>query len=480
MYDNDEYKVKNGNNRSYKTIIIIIITVLLLFILYRLFFVHKDLVISYRALTDKPINVNLSVYYEVEGKYFDRILLPDGTISKESTGTISISENGTYKFIAYNSSNNVYEKEFNVNNIDKELPVGSCEATLTNVDTKIVVNATDNNKIAKYTYFDDKKEIGVSLSNEYVNKEKTTANISVNVYDEAGNSNVIKCNIINNAYKEPIIPLANENVVYKGESETLKFYIINKSGYYLTRIWAMDPYSQLNKAASPEYGVKMYTPKNLLDKEVVNNNLQDKLVIGFNTSGFYLKDTYDASSVSKYPAYDKTSVGTIVINNGQVIRNSYDKAYKQWYIMGITKDNKMTLFEDNKASTQAEIVSKQQWAQTVLDSGIRNTFTFAGPVILNGRRVSSFSSSMPYNGNNDDIGLQLMCQIDDNNFALFTASKAKRNTAISVFESIGCQTATNFDGGGSIAILYKEKHGTEFQKVIGGARQMPEVGYFTE
>ena len=479
MYDSNEYMNKYENKYKYKYIVVTIVIAILLFLLYRIF-INKNLTITYKLITNNPVNIDLTAYYEVEGKYFDKIILPDGSSSKLNKGTFTVSENGTYKLVAYNSSNKIFEQEFTVNNIDKEVPVGICEATLTNIDTKIVVNATDNNIITKYEYIDDEKVMGVSLTNEYVNNNKTSTNIIVKVFDEAGNSNELKCNIINNAYFEPILPDTNENVLYKGETETLKFYIINKSGYYLTRIWALDPYTQLNKAASPEYGVKMYSPRNLLEKTVISDNLQDKMVIGFNTSGFYLKDTYDASSVTAYPAYDKTSVGTIVINNGQVIRNVYNHAIKQWYLTGITKDNKMVIFEDNKAKTAEEISDKQKWSQTVLDSGIRNTFNFAGPVILNGQRLTNFSPSMPYSDNNSEIGLQLICQINDNNFALFTASKAKRNTAINVFESIGCQTATNFDGGGSIALLYKERNSTTFQGVIGGSRQMPEVGYFTE
>ena len=479
MYDSYEYMNKYGNKKGYKYILIFFVIVILL-LLFFLFFKNRDLTITYKLITNNPINTDLTIYYNVEGKYFDKIMLPDGNISNSNNGTFTISENGTYKLKAYNSSNKLFEEEFVVNNIDKEIPMGTCEATLTNVDTKIVVDAKDNNGITKYEYIDDEKKLGVSLKNEYTNNGKTSTNIIVKIYDAAGNSNELKCNIINNAYFEPILPNTNENIVYKGETDTLKFYITSKSGYYLTRIWALDPYTQLNKAASPEYGTRMYTPRSLLEKTMVSNNLQDKMVIGFNTSGFYLKDTYDASSVTAYPAYDKTSVGTIVINNGQVIRNVYNHAIKQWYLTGITKDNKMVIFEDNKAKTADEITEKQKWAQTVIDSGIRNTFNFAGPVILNGKRLQSFSPSMPYTDNNSEIGLQLICQINDNNFALFTASKAKRNTAINVFESIGCQTATNLDGGGSIALLYKERNSSTFQGVIGGARQMPEVGYFTE
>lgn len=479
MQDNNEY-INNNSSKKYFKYIIIIAIIGLLFLCLKLFKSGSNINITYKLMTNKIINQDLAVYYEVNGNKFDRIILPDGKTSYDNTGTVSISQNGTYRFVVYDKANKTYEKDFTVNNIDKEKPTGTCEATITTTNVKIIVNAIDNNKIVRYSYLDGEKTIGNSLSNEYTYNNKTSVDINVGVYDEAGNIGEIKCNVINNSYYEPILPNATDNIVYQGETDTLKVYVVKSGDNYLTRIWALDPYSQLNKAASPEYGVNMYSPKSLLNKAVANNNLYDKMIIGFNASGFYLKDIYDAASVAKYPAYDKTSVGTIVINNGYVFRNAYNKAYKQWYIMGINKDNKMVVFEDNVASSQAEIDNKKIWAESVINSGIRNTFTFAGPVIANGQRLTEFSSSMPDNSNTGKKGLQLICQINNNNFALFSSKSATRNTAIDVFASIGCQDAVNLDGGGSVALFYKDKNSSEFNPIIGGTRQMPEVGYFQE
>ena len=52
-------------------------------------------------------------------------------------------------------------------------------------------------------------------------------------------------------------------------------------------------------------------------------------------------------SVKKYPAFDKTSVGTIVITNGQVVRNAYTKAYKTWYTVGVDPSNTLRIFTAN-------------------------------------------------------------------------------------------------------------------------------------
>ena len=442
---------------------------------------NYKLAIDYQINNSNITNKDVMVTYTVSGESFLEVLLPNGTKSRENIGTITISANGNYLIKAYNIRNEEIVKEISITNIDKELPVGKCEAVIKNKNTEINVEATDNNKIIKYEYYDNNKLLSSNEVSTYSTTNVTSKIIMVKVYDEAFNVKDINCNVVEKKYMDPIKPNASDNVIFQADTETLKAYIIKNNSYYITRIWAMDAYTQLNKAASPSYGKELYKPVSLVQKAMNSDtSLINKVIIGFNTSGFYLKDTYDAGSVNRYSLYDKTAVGTIVINNGTVIRNKYDKAFKQWYLMGINKDNQMVIFEDNVASTDAEISNKQMWSQTVINSGIRNTFSFAGPVILNGQKLTSFSKSMPDNTNTTKKGLQLICQIDDNNFALFTAKSETRNTAINVFLSMGCKTATNLDGGGSVALFYKEKNRQTFTTVLGGGRELPEAGYFTE
>ena len=409
-------------------------------------------------------------------------MLPNETKSTDLTGTIKVSQNGVYIIKAYNVRNEEFTKEISINNIDKEKPIGTCKAVLKTKNTIITVEAKDNNKINKYEYYEKNKVLTTSDKNSFTTKSSTSKNIKVKLFDEAGNTNEITCSIKEEKYLDPIKPKSSENVIFKMETDTLKAYITKKSNYYITRIWVVDAYSQLNKAVSPSYGKELYGPIELVKMEMSNKKLQNKAILGFNASGFYLKDRFDANSVSRYPAYDKTAVGTIIINDGKLIRNTYNKAFKQWYIMGINKKNQMVIFEDNVASTTKAIEEKKAWSQTVINSGIRNTFTFAGPVILNGKKLTKFSKSMPNYTNDQLKGLQLICQINENNFVLFTAGidKAKRETAINEFVSLGCQTATNLDGGGSVALFYKEKNSQTFKKIVYTGRSLPEAGYFTE
>ena len=259
----------------------------------------------------------------------------------------------------------------------------------------------------------------------------------------------------------------------KEETETLKVYINKVNSYYVTQIWVEDPYRQLNKYDSPQYGSSLYKPSALLQRAIAERNLSNKLVVGFNASGFYLRDTYDAASVNYYAPYDRTSVGTLVITDGKVVRNVYDKSYKTWFIAGVDSSGTFRIFTDEKTSDTS---SKKVWSDKVIGS-IRNTFTFASPLVLDGS-ASNITTSMPSPGS--ALNRQAMCQIDKNNFILITGSGLTRNDMITIMLQAGCKNGTNFDGGGSIALLFKSKDGNNIEAIIGNGRSLTEVGYFSE
>ena len=431
--------------------------------------IDYNLIINLETSTKVKTNRDVTIDVKVDGDTFTSLTLPNGEVVNSNIYSYKVSENGTYEFIATNEKNEKFTKDIEIDNIDKVAPTGSCQAIVQNKNTIITVNSNESNII--YSYYDNNTQLASTDKSTYTTDNKTSLIIKVILEDEVSNSSEIKCSITDKRYHEPLIPNSNEKIVYHGDSETLKTYIINRNTYYLTYIWVKDAYTQLNKSQSPEYGVNLYYPRELMNK--VSNT--SKIMVGFNASGFYLKDTYDASSVNAYSKYDRTSVGTLVITNGQVVRNAYNYAVKTWYIVGVNKENKLLVFDDLKSDNANE---KQAWSQSVISSGIRNTFTFAAPLLKNGVRTN-ITTSMP-GANNTKKGLQIICQVDENNFLLFTSRDETRDKALDEFTKLGCQTAMNFDGGGSIALLYKDKNSSEIKNVIGGNRQLPEVGYFTE
>ena len=286
-------------------------------------------------------------------------------------------------------------------------------------------------------------------------------------------------------YLDPIKPPSTDNVIKSEETDTLKVYITEAKGYYLTRVWAKDPYTQLNKQNANPYGSTLTKPSALLQTAMNEKSLSNKLILGFNASGFYLKRSdgsgYDTHCVNHNPAVNKTSVGTLVITDGKVIRNAYEKGdLITWFIAGVTKDNKMVVFQDTKIS-ETNTTDKKAWADSVISSGIRNTYTFAAPIIENGQKTNwnNNNSRMP-GSNSSNKGLQMFCQINANNFAFFTSSSSTRNIGIDVFLNMGCKTAVNLDGGGSVALLFKPSNSTTITTIVGNGRNLPEVGYFSE
>lgn len=434
-----------------------------------------NLILSYDTkLTNKEISVSI----KVEGSTFDYLVYPNKVVTTNSTSTYIIKENGTYTFLAYNKSGKEFKKEITITSIDLVKPTGSCTATINNSSTNIMVSNL-NKQIDTFTYYDNTKVITTTTTKSYNYNLKTSNNVFVNLKDLAGNTNLISCKIIDNSFYSAITPLTGENVILERSTSTLKVYVSKYSNYYLTRVWVRNPYSQLNKFDSFEYGTNLYRPSVLLKGANDTYNLKNQFLLGFNASGFYLKDKYDAESVNKYSKYNKTSVGTLVITNGKVIRNYYDKSFKTWYIMGIDKNNQMRLFTDSKATTSSEINEKKVFSNTVINSGIRNTFTFAAPLILNGVRTN-IRTSMPDPNNNTLKGIQTICQVNDNNFVLITSTSMKRNDAIEKMLSLNCKTATNLDGGGSVALLYKDIGSNEVKVILGNNRSLTEVAYFSE
>ena len=434
-----------------------------------------NLILSYDTkLTNKEITVSI----KVEGSTFDYLVYPNKVVTTNSTSTYIVKENGTYTFIACNKSGRKFKKEITITSIDLVKPTGSCVATINNSSTNIMVSNL-NKQIDTYTYYDNTKVITTTTTKSYNYNLKTSNNVFVNLKDLAGNTNLISCKIIDNSFYSAITPINGENVILERTTSTLKVYVSKYSNYYLTRVWVRNPYSQLNKFDSFEYGTNLYRPSALLKGASDTYNLKNQFLLGFNASGFYLKDKYDAESVNKYSKYNKTSVGTLVITNGKVIRNYYDKSFKTWYIMGIDKNNQMRLFTDSKATTSSEINEKKVFSNTVINSGIRNTFTFAAPLILNGVRAN-IKTSMPNPNNNTLKGIQTICQVNDNNFVLITSTSMKRNDAIEKMLSLNCKTATNLDGGGSVALLYKDIGSNEVKVILGNNRSLTEVAYFSE
>ena len=66
------------------------------------------------------------------------------------------------------------------------------------------------------------------------------------------------------------------------------------------------------------------------------------------------------------------------------------------------------------------------------------------------------------------------------NFVFYTTQSGTRDQAIGIFMNLGCKTAVNLDGGGSVALLYKGRSSSAIETITGNGRHLTEVGYFSE
>ena len=131
--------------------------------------------------------VNISIY--VNDAYFDYIVLPNQEKVNKNSYVYKVSANGSYKFVVYNKKGGYKEATININNINKTLPTGSCNGSYQEGKSTINVSASDDIGIGKYvinnkTYTSSPIVVSGELKN-----------VSVAIYDKAGNTSTISCNL---------------------------------------------------------------------------------------------------------------------------------------------------------------------------------------------------------------------------------------------------------------------------------------------
>jgi uncharacterized repeat protein (TIGR02543 family) len=345
-------------------------------------------------------------------------------------------------------------------------------------------------------------------------------------YDSiSGGKKVTETNTILKKYNHPLYahwqknksfpvvqPLDNGKIVFEEDTPTLKVKIQQRSDkdhstYYLTYIWVEDPYNQNSKAQAENYPNKLQYTENMLNAEVKKEGLENKLVIATNASAYYNNSYnecariwdkgnkeagYEKYGIGKesmfcYPAwtnsneysekYKNTQVGNLVITKGQIIRNwpSQDAVDKTRVLdlYGIDKDGTFRVFRGINAGTEE---SRTKLYKEIINTGIKNSVVWYVPIILDGKVVGWANSK---NKNN----ITAFCQINKNNFVIFSCRNTVYNYLVPEnFSALGCQNAVNFDGGGSVEILYKSKKDKTVNRLITSYsdRENAEVYYFTE
>ncbi len=432
--------------------------------LSRKVYVYKETIsytLSTTALTNKPVTIK----FRSNIHNFAYVILPNDNVIYKNEFSYNFYENNKYTFFVFDSLNNYETYTVNIDNIDKTPPSGTCKIVMKNGTTDYTVTSRDED-ISKYVYNNEEKY--TSTKNTY--KVSTyLRNDMVLLVDKAGNKTKVKCDVTK-SYEKVIKPSSKDNVVYSSTSDSLVVNIIKKDGYYLSRIWMKDPYLQVKKEMLSLNAKKLVLPKNILKQAINKYNLKSKIVLGGNASGPVMKGSHYSYVAERASYYNLKEPSALLVYNGNIIINDY-KTYAGnttiYYINGKNQLSYIPIMENNSP------IERKIAFENAISSGIYNTFAFNPMLVINGK-VQSVS--------NDYYALRNgFCQINENNFIWVVSDTKKWNKPdfATFMGSLGCVNAANFDGGGSVALFYKEKFGN-IKTLTGNDRSLSSVIYFTE
>lgn len=412
--------------------------------------------------TNQDISINISI----DDEFFDYLILPDNTKITSKKYTYKVASNGKYTFKTYNKKGLTKEESITINNIDKTPPTGSCSGYYENNKSIIKVTSNDNIGIKKY-------EIdGTSYNNNQItiNKEITTATIKI--YDTANNTKIISCNL-EATYDKPIDPSGNK-IIKNISTNTLKVWIEEYTTYYVSHIWAKNPYNQFKSAVPENFGNQLQLSKSILTKEITKRNLEKKAIIAINASGFVLNGTWDQTLYNANHEWNKTSVSPIVIVDGKVLRDFSTKKIptKIYTTYGLKKDGNLGFYY-YKAGTNLQ--DNINLSKKIINDGVLYTFGFSPVLVDKGKNVAYDTEPNIRQG---------LCQIDKNNFVIIT-NKANRSNGFNIKKladymiTLGCTTGFNLDGGLSTA-LYVKDNTNNITTIASSSRAIADIIYFHE
>ena len=288
-----------------------------------------------------------------------------------------------------------------------------------------------------------------------------------------GGTRRVKCTVDKIETYDVIQPPAGSTKVASADSATLKINIVKVDNYYLSFIWAENPYKQFNKVHSTNYGKGRETIAKMFDAAIAKEG-GNKIMLGTNASGFYVIGTWTPNTKSYNQQYNFTQEGGLVITDGQVIRNWYyddavDKTRNDT-IYGILPNGYLAEWPNINDYSESD---RKKLFDNIINLGVKNTITFRPTLIRKGQIVGWANNS----GTNKTTAL---CQIDRNNFVLYSAPYGVvMKSTVNYLKRLGCQTAVAFDGGGSVSLYFKDRD-KPAQKIAGGTRDNIEILYVTE
>ena len=417
--------------------------------------------IDNKEITNQSVNIRVMANIS----NFDHFIV-DGKEYKDLGFNYKAVKNGTYTYEMYDKNGGKETITVEIKNIDKEKPTGTCTLNLNNNKTKFTVNAKDNVAVDKITYngkdYKDSFEVSGALMNA-----------TITIYDTAGNKVSVKC-------KSPTYPQKTPNATgtlrKEFSSNTLKYKIYQTSNYFITYVWAVNPYNQMRTGLVKPFP-QLATVKNMIPYESQRLNLTNKGMIAVNASGF-VSDQFSREFISANSGWRNSSETAIVVHEGKVLRNFTNQVYptKEVYTYGLKKDGYMAVYKISPG-TQDNMANNKKLASQLIADGVKYTYGFHPILTLNGQKKT--------NDNAPNIR-QGLCQLDKNNFVLLTNISSNRGIGLSfskmadIFNAMGCIYGVNLDGGGSTSLYYKDRGTNTATEVRGSSRPVADMLYFVE
>ena len=413
--------------------------------------------------------------------------------------------------------------------VDVEPPNGSCEGYYSASSNKsyITIYASDNVGISKYVfnnkdYVTNQTTYTITVDGEI----NTTHQVKIKVYDTSNNQKEISCQLVHNGIGtiSVITDMDEKNKVDKKylimQKSTIKVWMEHKnvtrrtstspsnyvsSDYYLTYIWLKDPYNQIkSQVANDIHKLDKYNnyaetyqeiPSSILNDALNENlSLNSKSLIAINASSqsgamvnpYYIQNGKLKTTLvsGKHNTYKDTT---------QVIYNYHDtreiNAHSQ-YVYAITKDGNLKYYNFVK---KVDSPYNEKVYNSIINDQPKYTFSLNPPLINESKGV--------YEGNTFSMR-QALCQVDQNNFIILTSNykvgkdrPVKNQSSTSDYVDgtntglqsqslleellkLGCKTAVNLDGGGSVALIVKKDKNIKI--VSGDNRVTPDILYFHE
>ena len=161
--------------------------------------VDKDMNIKVDYLVNPKIVVNTSVNISIKitGNNYDYTILPNNQKDTKNYINYEVEKNGTYTFIIYDKAGRMVKKDIKITNIDKDLPLATCDAVIYGNYTDIIVNSLSAKNTSFYEFQINNQSGLRKISSMYRYNSPIINSASVILSDSIGNTNRINCEITN-------------------------------------------------------------------------------------------------------------------------------------------------------------------------------------------------------------------------------------------------------------------------------------------